>query len=661
MLLVALGLGLLFVFSIYRIAIRSAFPRGVRGMLIAARFCLIGLIVLAFFEPSIVIEQFSSHQVVPVLVDVSKSMQIFAHDQAIFQTISALRKWNSDHAGGKQKFVFYRFGDSARALPPNSPLSFADKRSFLPEHFSDKTMRMASSLFLISDGNLSNAAVPAENYLEKNVMYLPLLVKPSYQPSMQIYIRDFPSISPADSPLVAGIELEGYSSHPDTIIVRVAEDNRTVALRTISVPAGIVKKGTAFHLAKPSAGRHLFSFDARLRTGDQLSALCSPLSVLPDRFSYFLSDTRPSLDQRFIRLALQKDTDFFPWHHSGKKPLDLLVVSDWNDPARTMLNSLTPEGTVLFIGCIPCSDATTASLSPVTTKLTRPFPGAPASPFDDLDLDKIPPPSQYSYSKDLASSTRNIFVAAVNSETGKQHTDTANVLFSGRYKRFNFIACAAKDVWRWDFLPLAIDPEEGRIFGFSQRLIRLAKEFLINGLSNVIMVYPAAALSESDSLTFKVEFPSQLPIPSDIRMAITFSSAACQHCDTTFMIDFIGNSHQLIRLKPLFAGQYCLKVSATVSTAPTGLLPCSFPDSVHIDQNCSEYSIQGQNIALLRSFAQPLDDFSEASLRSVFFSGAEMKRPEKKTILFNRNWPLLLMIFIVWCAEWILRRIIKAE
>jgi hypothetical protein len=660
MIFVVLGLGFLCAFSIYRISVGCPLPCGVRGLLIAFRFCLFALIAAAFFEPAVVIERFSSPQSVPVLVDVSRSMQMFARDHEILLAMSAFKKWNSDHAGGKPGFVFYRFGDSVRSFSPDAPLFFSDKRSFLPEYFRDKTLRKAQSLFLISDGNLSNTAVPAENYLERNVMYLPLRGTLRYQPDIQIYIRDFPSVTPADSPLVADIELEGYSSHHDTAIVRVAQDNRTVALRTISIPEGIFKKRTAFRLAKPSAGRHLFRFDARLRIDARFSALCSPLSVLPSRFSYLLCNTRPSLDLRFIRIALQKDKDFIAWQSSERKRFDLLVVSDWNDTARALLNGLTPEGTVLFIDCIPCADASTTSLSPVTTKLTRPLTDAPAGPFDDFDFENLPPPSEYFHCKELTSYIRNVFVTAADSEAGKQRAAAADVIFSGRYNRFNFIACAITDAWRWDFLPLAVDPEEGRIFGFSQRLIRLAKSFLINGLSNDLLIYPAATLSESDSLTFQTEFPSQLPIPSGIRMAFTFSSAAGYHSDTTFTISFSGNSHQLIRLKALPAGQYSLKVSATVLTTSAGL-SCSFPDSIYIDQNRSEFSTHGQNSALLQSFAQPFEDFSESSLHSAFFSGAEMKRPEKKNVRFNRNWYVLLMIFIVLAAEWITRRAIKAD
>ena len=89
---------------------------------------------------------------------------------------------------------------------------------------------------------------------------------------------------------------------------------------------------------------------------------------------------------------------------------------------------------------------------------------------------------------------------------------------------------------------------------------------------------------------------------------------------------------------------------------------CSFPDSVFIDQDRSEYLVQGQNNSLLRALAQPLDNFSDSSLRNAFFSSsAEMKQPVKETVRLNRSWPLLLIILLVFAAEWIMRRVMKAE
>jgi hypothetical protein len=46
----------------------------------------------------------------------------------------------------------------------------------------------------------------------------------------------------------------------------------------------------------------------------------------------------------------------------------------------------------------------------------------------------------------------------------------------------------------------------------------------------------------------------------------------------------------------------------------------------------------------------------------MFISNAsEINRPVKKTIPLNRSWPLLLLIFAVFAAEWILRRTFRLD
>ncbi|MBN2189509.1 MAG: hypothetical protein JW699_08640, partial [Chitinispirillaceae bacterium] len=105
---------------------------------------------------------------------------------------------------------------------------------------------------------------------------------------------------------------------------------------------------------------------------------------------------------------------------------------------------------------------------------------------------------------------------------------------------------------------------------------------------------------------------------------------------------------------------YRFNVSA--ARAPSGAgIRCSFPDSISVGRDLSEFQVHSQNTALLRSFAHPLDDFSEPSLRSIFKSDAGTRLPERETLHLNRSWPLLLLILLIFSAEWILRRIVKAE
>jgi hypothetical protein len=663
---VVIAFGALFFISVFRIAFRSPFSPSARAVLLVLRFFLLMLMAVAFTEPALVFEQLTSPlRPVPVLVDASKSMRLFAHDSAVLKVMASLEKWNAVHTGEKQKFVFYRFGDSLRLIKnpmdkSTRPYSFSDRRSFFPESLNDRIFRRSAAMLIISDGNLSNAVLPAEQYSDKNVLYIPFRGLPRHYPFLQAAIRSFPQVSPVDSLIPAVVDVEGFTGKPDTITVSVTRDNRMISQRKIRVPEGFFREEVSFSTKNPSAGRHLYRFDVR-SFADTLFRSCHALNTaLPDRFTYAFYDPRPSLDHRFIRLALQRQPHFIESVNGGNQLLDLLVIFHWNDTARTAMNRLKPGGAALFIGCIPCLGTLSSVSSSGTAALVRPTSDLSTSPFDALDLSKLPPPSRCFFCKERPLRAVNRYISAAIIRTGKPGFDTLDVLFTGRYNRNNFIAFAATDLWRFDFWPLAIAPDEAGVFGFSERLMEFTKTTLVNGLSEELLFYPATPLSESDSLSFFAVFPTHLPVPSDLRLSVSLSSAGAAPYDTSLPVIFTGSPRKLVRFKTLPAGNYRLNVFAALS--PSGAtVRCSFPDSVSVDQDRSEYMVRGQNTALLRTFAQPLDDFSEPSLRSVFSSSAGTNLPVKETIRFNRSWPLLLLIFLVFSAEWILRRILKAE
>ena len=652
----------LLVISTYRIAVMHSFSRTARGVLLGLRFCLLALIATALIEPALIFEQLPApFPPVPVLLDVSKSMQLFAHDTAFNKVPSALEKWNGEYAGKKPKFTFYCFGDSLRPVSKPATCSFSDRRSFLPESFKDRVLRRSCAILLISDGNWTNASLPAENYLDKNVLYLPLREKPERRPFLQMEIRDFPFSSPADSPLVAVAEFEGFSRQPDSIIVSVAENNRTIAQRKIPVSEGLFKQTVKIPLKNLATGRNIYRFNSCIRLDTLCCSRYAQHSALPGNFTYELCNSRPVLDRRFIQFALKRQKYFVETFPGSCRDLDLLVIFNWDDSARTALTRLKPGGAALFSGCIPCTGSPAIIPAAGAAALIHSLSVAPTSPFDDCDLSKLPPPLHYFSCKELSSRARDIFISAVLPRTGTPGADTLDVLFSGRYHRNNFIAFAASDAWRWDFWPLAVEPDESRSFDFSDRLLELTKTILINGLSEELLFFPAGPLSEPDSLQLLAVFPTHLPIPSGIRLSISLASKGSVSYDTTVEMSYSGSPQHIVRLKTMPAGHYRLKVSATSPTSKS-VVRCSFPDSVFIDQDRSEYLVQGQNNSLLRALAQPLDDFSVTSLSEAFFSSsAEMKHPVKETVRLNRNWPLLLGILFVFAAEWIIRRRMKIE
>jgi len=328
------------------------------------------------------------------------------------------------------------------------------------------------------------------------------------------------------------------------------------------------------------------------------------------------------------------------------------VLFDWDEKSRQLWNSLKPGGLALFIGALPCSSTfkSTAGL-----RLQKPLrETVSGNPFDNFDVSKLPPLSSASVCKAFRVLPQNVYITA---SMAVPSSDTVNILFSGRMGNRNFIACTATDIWQWDFLPLAVDPDEERVYAFSEKLIAFAREMLVNALSEELYLYPAFPPVESDSLGFTVVFPVDVPVPADIRVSCTFTSTKAKEYDTTFIMKSTGAPRQSVRFKPLVGGAWRLEASASADNRTY-----RFTDSVTVGEDRSEYLATSQNTALLQEIAQPITDLSQKSISTLFFANnPENNQPTKKTIHLNRTWWLLLLIFAIFGAEWLLRRGLRLD
>jgi hypothetical protein len=646
--------------SSFRI-MRFPLPWKLRMIFLVTRVVLLGLIASAFLEPVMVFDQLSPQRgPVPVLIDASKSMRLFQNDSALTRGLIPLEMWNASPAGNKRKFIFYTFGDSLAPLRKKSDsIEWSQRHSFLPASTTDPLLRRSNTMLLISDGNWSNAAVPTAVFSNKNVYYL-RLNEEKKRPYLQMELPDFPAVSTVDSPLVVNVDLAGISSCANNaILVSVMEGKTALAQRNVAIPArGFFKNNVTLTFTKGTPGRHLYRFEAHSVT-DSLSACRYALhAIIPKQFLYTLYNGNPTLNRRFIQLAFKRQRFFVEAEPvAGKtKNLDLLVLFDWDQNARHLMNGLRSGGTVLFIGTLPCSDASVMNASRL--QLFRPE-GRPlaGNPFDGLDINKLPPPSCVSICKSLHVLPRNVLLAAAAKPPGLPGQDTIDLFFTGRIDNRHYIACAIGDFWRWDFLPLAVEPDEDHPFAFSERLVVFSKETLVNALSEALFLYPEDALTESDSLRFRVSLPAGLPIPADIRVSCKLIAAESVALDTSFMLRSTGISNESCLFKPLPCGAYRIEATAEANNRHF-----TFADSVFVEEDRSEYMVNGQNTALLQEIAQPISGFSESSLKALFFSnGSEINQSVKKTIHLNRNWPLLMLIFTVFSVEWILRRVLKLD
>ncbi|MBN1127433.1 MAG: hypothetical protein JXA71_00500 [Chitinispirillaceae bacterium] len=637
--------------SVWRIAVMPLAAR-YRSLLITIRITLVALLAVAFFEPAIVLDRLSSPlRPVPVLIDASKSMRAFSHDPVITSCLSALNRWNALQGNGKKRFLFFAFGDSLRPLRPGASPEWSDRRSLFPESWKDKEIRASSSMIIVSDGNWSNASHPAAFFTDKNIWYVPLTTAREF-PWLRIDLPHFPGESVADSPLVATAVIEGSSTGSCAITVTAREINRVLSTVAIDVGGGYFKKEVALRLGARAAGAHLYRFDATASRDTLADSRYALHTAVPSRFSYALADDQPSLDRRFIRLALQRRADFAHAPAAYKSLLDLLVVTKRAPSADRLTKTLKRRGVLLFFGCLPCSSA--ASAPDATLRLFASDP----SPFSDIDLSMLPPPSRLAscINPSLRPRPSNIMLAALQKK--EKGIDTTALVYTGRFSSLTSVVCAVDGVWKWDFFPPGMQSDEDRAFFFSDRLLDATRDVITAGLSSNLLVFPTARCVASDSLSFRVAFPAAIPAGSRAGISFTMTGERGRLFDTSFILEVTGSSRLgFLTRPPERPGVYRVEI-----VADAGGETFTFTDTLQVGEDRSEYLTSRQNAQLLSEFALPIDDFDDASLAERFFSDhAGVNRPVRETIHLGRGWLLLVLLFLALAAEWGLRRLLRLD
>jgi hypothetical protein len=642
--LVVLLLAIIATLSLQRIAALPVAP-GLRVILISLRILLVALLAIAFFEPAMVFERLPSRQQsVAVLIDESKSMQTFSPDSTIAPYLSALEHWNRLSDNRQQQFVFYSFGDSLRRLVPGEVPAWSDRRSFFPEHWGDRQTHVPSSMIIITDGNWSNTSSPAGFFADKNVWYVPLSSKQEF-PWLRIDPSEFPERSAVDSPLVITATIEGSAFDSGKITVTAREKNRLLTESVIAVKSGYFKKEVKIRLGSRTPGPHLYRFDAVSMPDSLVDSRYALHTAVPSRFSYAISRGTPSLDRRFIRLALQRRNDFFESTSPKTASLDLLVVTERPPSGGTVTETLKRKGVALFFGCLPCST--------VVTELRGPVRFVATPPFEDLDFPALPPLARlFSFVNKNDRPGRAGVVLNALPANGRGF-DTVPLIYTTRFSRFPAIVCALPEPWIWDFSPPGMHSDEERVFILSDRLLNMTADAITAALSNTLLVYPAARCLVSDSIAFRVAFPAALPAGTPVSMSLSMNGDLGRTFDTSFTIEVTGSARQGFTFRPIEpAGAYRLEVRANANNDRF-----SFTDSLQVNQDRSEYLTSSQNTQMLSEMALRFDSISDRSIRERFFSeDATAGKPVQETVHLRRGWILLVFIFLVMATEWGLRR-----
>jgi hypothetical protein len=234
--------------------------------------------------------------------------------------------------------------------------------------------------------------------------------------------------------------------------------------------------------------------------------------------------------------------------------------------------------------------------------------------------------------------------------------DTLPFLAYGVYGNHPALFCAARNVWSMEFLPLALD-QENETFSFLEYLVSIAKNQFLKNLNRNFFMYPAASeVNNLDSVAFCIIPPSEMvsSAPQSGVIHCTLSSKNGIALDTMFPLELNeASGNQTIRVSPFPEGTYVYK--ATLSTKDSRF---TYADSLFIQNNSLEMSVQGQNTLVLNDLAIPIEMNDSTGLRRALANdvGQESHTTVFRTIRISQSWGLLAVLFVLLGLEWLIRR-----
>ncbi|MDR2591700.1 MAG: hypothetical protein LBC59_02700 [Chitinispirillales bacterium] len=654
--IILLALGLLL--STVRYS-RSRLTLSTKILLILLRAGWIVAIALAFIEPVIRFERFeSSRMKIPVLVDVSASMQNFSPEASVVSFLDTLSSLQSK-TNKRVSFEYFLFGDSTRIRQSNqsAPMLFNDTKSFFPSVLDETGGKLSSDMILITDGHWTRPRRSGEVFPRSSIRYLTL---PEAKPNPFITVSsDAPETAPADSSFNVRIAANGYAKEKCTLSISLKENGKTIKSGNIDVDIGYFTQITTFKTSNSRPGRKLYTVEASVGGGIPPSVSSFVHQTVPRFFTYSTYAAKPTLDRRYVTQALQSSDVF---KEKASSP-DILFLFDWDSTAVKLIRSLPRHAVAVFSGAVPCS----------SSRMSEPHVAVKAVDRDilinsRLDLRSMPPPQEIIICKQPpVAAMKRMLTASVNTVSGRANSGNAAgnvntnnnkpadipILFSGRFMGTQSLFCTVRGIWRWDFWPMASDRAENELFSFSNTLLSVAKDLLLDNISDQLILYPANTLTETDSARFFMSLPSAVAIFEPVNLSLQIKNDRIT-IDTAITYRPNGLNKQPLSLPILPSGRYAI---AAKLAAPG--VKAAFSDSFTVNVDMSELSVLSQNTQYLQEFAQPLDMADSIAANAVFDSW-ERRSAEKNTVTetvrINRSWLLLWIILTLLAAELVLRR-----
>lgn len=626
---------------------RAGLKKGIFLFLWVLRALIVLAFLCAFFQPVCTIPTIApKDRGALVLLDVSKSMRLFNADSSIFRFMAALTNYSSGKPRGPVPVRMVCFGDSTRACDRGSPVSFSDEHSYFPNHL-EQDPQSHSRVLIISDGNWSNPSLPRGLFEDKTCYYVKL---PAFSPRPFLHMEFISTQQQVvqDSISIARLLLQGFKKTDGSLDIAAMASGIRAARASCKVTAGYFSDTVSIRLPSSRPGRSLCTIVAVDSTDSLSSLLYCVCDVAPRALKASVCATQPTLDKRFITLALSKG-EAWKLDSAGT---DVLFILGWDSAAQEALSRLKPSGIAVFIGCVP-GTGQVASLD--TFSLMSLLPDD--SLAQRLELQRMPPPTEIIINARSLIASMHPILGCIARKAALH--DTLPFLAYGTYGSHSALFCAARNVWTMEFLPLSVD-KENETYSFLEYIVSVAKKQFLRNLNHNFFLYPAASeVYDHDSIAFCIIAPSEMAsaAPQSGIIHCTLGSLANKNgnvLDTTFFLapnEASGN--QIVRLRPFPAGTYAYK--ASLSLKETRL---SYSDTLFVQTNNLEMSVHGQNTLILNDLAIPVEMNDSAGLRSALAHdiGQESHATITRTIQIRQSWWLLAVLFVLLGLEWLIRR-----
>jgi hypothetical protein len=622
-------------------------------LLWALRVAGLGMLACAFFQPSCTVRTLAIDKgSTAVLIDASKSMGLFKTD-SLLSRLAALAG-----SPGDAPVRFFCFGDSLRRCDPAAvpKTGFTDKTSFFPSGLSKWR-----TLIILSDGNWSNPSFSPAAFEGKNCYYVPL-PSMSPRPFLRSACVSFQTPAIKDSASAAIIALQGFKTTGDALAIEVRRAAKPLMRRSRLIPAGYFSDTVSLRFPTEQTGRYLYG----IRISNAADTVCAQMNlvgdVVPAAFTAAAVASSPSLDQRFLSLAISGDPGWkFDGGDEAARTADALFLWDWDAKARKNFSLLKPSGVAVFMGCLPCS----TRYIPVSDT----FSLIPARPDDSLARRivqrKLPSPARIAASDRPCLGLTHARLECVmhgkglrKPSEGLMGRDTLPFLLDGSFGGRSCVALAARDFWHMEFLPLGVD-QENENGSVLRDVVAVVREAVVNGLSRAFFAYPLASETTGyDSSAFCFVLPAGMTAPQGAsapgRIGLFIRQNGKRILDTVFTaVPGAPSGVQTIRFGALDAGTY--SYDATLFFDRKRL---TWADTFDVRAGDLELSIQGQNTVLLEQIAAPINANDPRAVSAAIGRDPSPERSatEAKVYQVKRSWLLWGIIVALFSLEWLLRR-----